>query len=307
MPSPSVPRTPHAQPTSTSVQSLDGVYLRHAIDEYRAFSLAGDPGSVDAFTADCLARWTARWGSNRLHSLGPDLFRRYFGDLCRRGYSPPQITREKSLIAAFCRWAEKRYSGGDVAASQSGAITAWNAAEQRRLLHACRGLDGGPHDPPPAYLYPLVLFALKTGLRFQDLLQLEWGHLEGALERIRLPAAKTWSGRTLEIPLQRDARSLLVTLERRAAPSSTRAEIVAAMGAPFHGGKPDTGRIHKDFEAARVRAGIRAGNIDSLRLTFIRNCASARIPMTEAARLSDCRNRQVLVRVYSMAERAREE
>src|SRR5688500_9930416 len=133
MPSPSVPRTPHVQPTSSVVQSLDGVYLRHAIDEYRAFSLAGDPGSVDAFTAGCLARWTARWGANRLHSLGPDRSRRYFGGLGRRGYPPPAITREKSLIAAFCRWAEKRYSGGDVAASQGGAITAWNAAEQRRL------------------------------------------------------------------------------------------------------------------------------------------------------------------------------
>ena len=195
--------------------------------------------------------------------------------------------------------------GGSIATAQGGSFIAWNASEQRRLLEACRGLAQGSHEPPPAYLYPLVLVALRTGLKVQDLLRLEWRHVEGAFERIHLPADVAWSGRALEIPLQRDARSLLAALQRRSMPPRATSGIVTAMGVPDADGKPDVRRIQKDFDAVRERAGIRAGNLDSLRLTFIRNCASAAIPIADAARFSDCRNRELLLRIYSSVERER--
>jgi len=287
------------------VHHLDSVSLRHAIDEYRTFSMAADPLGVDAFTSDCLNRWTTRWGSSRLHGLRADVLHQYFGELCRSGSSAPDISREKGLLASFCRWTERRYSGGDAATSHGCSLTIWNAVEQRRLLDSCRGLERGSQDPSSGYLYALVLLGLKTGLRFQDLLRLEWRHVKGAFDRIHLPADEAWTRRALEIPLQRDAGSLLAALQRRSTPASRASGILAAMGVPLLGSKPDLRRIREDFAEARARAGIRAGDLESLRLTFIRNCASAGIPMADAARLSDCRNRGLLARIYSPAEKAR--
>jgi len=181
----------------------------------------------------------------------------------------------------------------------------WTAIEQQRLLDACRGIFD-KQDPgrkflhsrpgqrrgvsavPPEYLYPLVFLGLRTGLRLGDLLHLEWRHIDFVRQRIIIPGVEVRTLTDIDIPLHPDVRALLEEIFSQALSlPQVPPRILEAVGLPMWKGLPDEREVLHVFRVVRRHADIQKGDFNSLRVSFLRNCALARVPMKDAARLCD--------------------
>jgi integrase len=299
----------------TFAGAAGGARFREAVVDYGTL-LGGAAGILDPFAGSCLRRWADRWSGRALGSLTGADVREYLADLAARGHPTPAILREKNLLGSFYRWARRCGWAKDDPTRDVGAIrpfpdhpsTAWSASEQRRLLDTCRGFPsrpgGGPPprevaEAPPPYLYPLVLLGLRTGLHMGGLLDLEWRHVDFARERIVVPARETRTGRPIDAPLHRDAAAALAALSRKARGSGTPARrVFAAAGIPLANGRPDEHGVMSAFRRALRLAGIPEGDFGSLRRSFVLNCASAGVPMEDAARMCGWDEPGLLLETY---------
>ncbi len=177
------------------------------------------------------------------------------------------------------------------ALSRRGA-TCWTSLEQRRLLDACR--------QPPAYLRPLVLMGLRTGLRLGHLLNLQWRHVDLTRGRIQIPAEEVAAGCVLDLSIDIDTRGVLEQLLQMACKSGTpQRRVFDAVGLPLWNGRPEHHAVLAAFRTARRRAGLPEGNFDSLRLSFARNCAKACVPISYPLRIGDWDEPALVQKVYA--------
>lgn len=219
---------------------------------------------------------------------------------------------------------------------------AWTPLEQHLLLEGAQGhfLRGEtasatarksripvrrrPLSVPP-YLYPAVLVALRTGLRMADVLALRWRHVDLAASRIVLPAAersgsretcgaietgydqRTTPPREIDVPLAEDACLALDAIRRGlSSEPDSEVRVFAGLGLPLWRGRPDARPVGLAFRAVVKRAGIRDGDFETLRTTFLRNCAFAGVPSADAARLADFDGtEEALERIYALKDRFR--
>lgn len=101
--------------------------------------------------------------------------------------------------------------------------------EERRLLDACRleylapakrrkrrpGTEWTQTFRPPEYLYPLVLAALRSGLRRRTLLSLEWEHVDVAAAMWRIPAEIMKTREAYQQPIPRSVLDAIESLPRK--------------------------------------------------------------------------------------------
>jgi integrase len=129
---------------------------------------------------------------------------------------------------------------------------------------------------------------LRTGLRLEDLLSLQWRHVHLQSQRIHIPAAESSGSREIEVTFDREVLRLLVKALRLAwdLPSMPR-RVLDSVGLPLWKGRPAEREIRRLFQVVQRKAGIRRGDFDSLRLTFLRNCAKAGVPPADAERMCD--------------------
>jgi integrase len=78
--------------------------------------------------------------------------------------------------------------------------------EEKALLDALTG--------PREYLRPIIELAINTGMRKGELLKMEWGWVDFSRNCIYIPKHVAKSGKARQIPLNSNARDLLLTLER---------------------------------------------------------------------------------------------
>lgn len=188
-------------------------------------------------------------------------------------------------------------------------IRALDEKEQRKLLEACRqeykvqakgrrnasGRFGGKRTAkdyewkqakkPPAWLYPLVFAALRTGLRLGSLLALDWSEVDFRRREIRLPPRKMKSRRAFFLPLDEETLRLLSSLKKK-----TKGLLVFDA--------PDSRGVGRAFKAAVKRAGIRPCRFHSLRSTFISSLCRAGIGIEVVARLADHADVSTTARFY---------
>lgn len=256
------------------------------------------------FEAACLERWKARWAVRVVASLGAQEIQGYLRELSVRGASEHQLRAERALLGNFYRWVTGcGFSGNDPTRQldrtrarlrPQGGVH-WNATEQRRLLEAARS--------GPAYLHPLILLAIRTGLRLGHLLNLEWRHIDLVVGRILIPAEEVASGRPIVISLDLDGRGALAQILDRALAGGTRSSrIFDPVGLPLWNGKPDLHSVRSAFRQARRRSGIPEGEIDSLRLTFARNCAKACVPVTYPVMVGDWEDDAEVKKIYEAVQ-----
>jgi integrase len=290
------------------------IRFREAIVDYRMlFEHAG--GSRQSSTAAFFHRWADNWSDRTLRSVTPDDLAEYFADLMARGHARSEVRRERRLFRCFYRWG-KRCGWVEVdptdpcdavglPRSRAPAATL-TASEQRRLLDACRSprfLDGGagalaPAAAPP-FLHPLVLLVLRTGLPVEAILGLEWHHVDLERERIVIPAHQAPGGRPIDAAIGHDVRRLLTALGRRAMRSRPPPRrVLQAVGLHTVDGRPDSERALAALRRAGRLAGVPARDFHWLRMTFLRNCASAGVPAEHAALLSSWDDRRALLEIY---------
>ena len=68
---------------------------------------------------------------------------------------------------------------------------------------------------PPEYLYPILLVALRTGLRYGNIMGLRWDHVDWDSRILRLPASETKSKRDWSLPISADVLKVLRELFKK--------------------------------------------------------------------------------------------
>jgi integrase len=305
--------------STPAAQTQRELRFREALADFR--TLCGRPGGAPPvpFHLACLDRWRERWSDRTLRGLNATEVLAYFRELAWKGHTNLELERERSLFRALYRWAQRTgrvrndptASLGSFVALPRAPAPAWSPTEQRRLLDAARGLapvaDGTsaaptPVDPAsarvPLYLYPLILLGLRTGLRLDEVLRLEWRHVNLWRARIRTAPGEL-RGAAIDLPLPTDAAAVLGALRRFAGRFDRLPTLVfAAAGLPLVDGEPDEECVLAAFRKARELAGLAAGNFAALRLAFARNCATAGVPMKHVVAVYDWGDRETLEAIY---------
>lgn len=281
---------------------LEGPQFREALPEYRSLLLTQSGRILERATSTAFARWGDRWPHRSVGDMRTEELQGYFAELAQKGFSSREIEAEKSLLRSFYRWALR---SGSIATDPTASFhrtrvplspptITWTSGEQRRLLEAAR-------RSPAAYLHPLILIALRTGLRFGHVLYLEWRHVDFRTRRITIPASEVKHGQELAVPLDSDVFCELeaLAIKARGASPVIAPRVLAAAGLPLWQGRPDVQAVLCAFRAVRKLSGIPEGDFNSLRLTFARNCASAGVPKEYPALVSDWDDKSLLEKVYA--------
>ena len=120
--------------------------------------------------------------------------------------------------------------------------------EIESLLVAC--------DECPAYLKPIVICVLNTGMRRQEVLGLRWENVRGDFISLK----KTKTNEPRQIPINNDLKAVFKGLRRRN-------QLKSAYVFCDQGGKPFR-EVKKSFSSAVKRAGIENFRFHDLRHTF---------------------------------------
>ncbi len=128
-----------------------------------------------------------------------------------------KLTREDHSVIRFLSAAEEQRlrqaldARDTQAQARRGTANAWRAQRGYPLLPAI----GAYAD----YLTPLALLALNTGLRRGELLSLTWGAVDLVRGRVTVRAAHAKSGKARHVPLNTEARQVLVAWRPAEAPA----------------------------------------------------------------------------------------
>ncbi len=204
-------------------------------------------------------------------------------------------TRNKYIttLRTFFKWCVKR---GCAAGNPALAIDkvrenkykhrVLTEAEEERLLGACRTpfkvkckgfRQGSPNKceweqeyTPPKYLYEIVLVALRTGLRFTNIVNLRWDQVDWENRILRMKASEMKSKRDWSLPIEDKLYAVLLSLfeENREKPRPS-FQVFDHMDC-----------VRKGFNAALVRAKLPKIRFHDLRGTFLTRIAPHTDPKT---------------------------
>lgn len=155
-------------------------------------------------------------GPLSLAAVTPDVLRAWKGRLSLR-HKPATVYRYMMFLGAAlrygveCGWLlEDPMRRIRKPSPGRGHVRFLTTVERQRLLVACR-------LSRQALLYPLVVLALATGGRKEELRQLQWGEVDFTQGVVRFLKTKTHEPRS--VPLMGEARTILEQLAQRRRPS----------------------------------------------------------------------------------------
>ena len=151
--------------------------------------------------------------------------------------------------------------------------------EEKRLLDVCVIYATGKENVqvPHYWLQEVVFFDLNTGMRMDEVLSLEWPHVDLFRKTVMVMRSKNGDKRT--IPLNQRAFELL---KAKAKVRDIRSKYVFASEA---GTKIDSGNLRRGFYNALERAEITDFRFHDLRHTFATRLAQAGIDLYKIAKL----------------------
>lgn len=151
--------------------------------------------------------------------------------------------------------------------------------EEKRLLDECVIYATGERNVqvPHYWLQEIVFFDLNTGMRMDEVLSLEWPHVDLFRKTVTVMRSKNGEKRT--IPLNRNAFELL---KAKGKVRDIRSKYVFASET---GTKIDDRNLRRGFYDALDRAGIEDFRFHDLRHTFATRLAQAGIDLYKIAKL----------------------
>jgi integrase len=173
----------------------------------------------------------------------------------KRTLKPASVNRELAVVRAVLRLAASEDCGYLEKAPRvrlekepQGRLRFLSGDEATRLLDECRKAAEHPVLPRrSAYLYPVVVIALNTGMRRGEILGLEWDCID--FSRGVLQLEQTKNGTRREIPMNQAVYDVLSAL-------------------PRSGSRLFRGTVRGAFESALERASIKNFHFHDLRHTF---------------------------------------
>ena len=140
-----------------------------------------------------------------LCDIGGEDIARYQAERLDRGASPKTVNLEVGTLRAILRknrmWANLQPDVRLLRVSE-GVGRAISGQEESRLLEACRATRSRS-------LYPVVVLALNTCMRYSELRLLQWGQADFTARTVTVGKAKTESGTGRLIPLNNRALAVL--------------------------------------------------------------------------------------------------
>lgn len=166
-----------------------------------------------------------------------------------------------------------------------GRVRFLDQDERDRLLRACK-------ESSNVYLYPVVLIALSTGMRYGEIMNLTWGDVDFGRRRIVLQQTKNGDRRS--VPIAGQALAALVELEKRRRIDSI---LIFPKLRGGNGSKGSKGGSElRDREVLRVQkiqkhaplrsawvSALEKAAIDSFRFHDLRHCAASYLAMSGAS------------------------
>jgi integrase len=135
----------------------------------------------------------------------------------QEGTAPAGINKERvrlhHLFAKCIAWEEvtrNPCSGMKKLKEPPERVAYLEAEERQRLLDACMAQSATLHD--------IVAFAMLTGARLSEILNLRWGNVD--LRRRIISFRKTKSGKVRHVPISQDLYALLMRMEPAADPDA---------------------------------------------------------------------------------------
>ena len=212
------------------------------------------------------------FGPLPLEDVTPDLLRAWKAQLTTR-YARSTVYRYMSFLscalryAVDCEWlAANPMAKIRKPSPGRGRVRFLTTAERDRLLGACRASTN------PA-LYPLVVLALATGARKNELRRLRWSEVDFTHGMLRLLKTKGQTARS--VPLLGEARQLLEALAQQRRP-----EVAWVFPGP-HGRTPRD--IEYAWTLARQQAQLTNFRFHDLRHTFASYMAMAGASLRDIA------------------------
>ena len=224
-----------------------------------------------------------------LCDIGAEDIARYQAERLEQGASPKTVNLEVGTLRAILRknrlWATIQPDVRMLRA-RDDVGRAISREEEARLLEACRASRSRS-------LYPAVVLALNTCLRYSELRLLQWGQVDFAARTLTVGQSKTESGTGRVIPLNDRAYATLsfwasLFPERQPDHYVFPSERYGAAGNGFSPCSYATdptkpiGRWKEAWEAAKARAGVRC-RFHDLRHTGCTRMLEAGVPFSVVA------------------------
>ena len=211
-----------------------------------------------------------------LNNLSKSHVSEYINSRRDDGVSDKTINKELSLLSTAIKHAQENWEwnlsnpiSGKRLEELEGPYRFLSREEAKALIvEAGEGLPVG-NGHLPKYLKDFIILGLHTGCRSGELLGLEWNRVDLQNNRIRLEAKHTKSKKARTVPLNRNAREVLLNRQREQARQSMDTPYVFAHTNPRWFGQR-IGEIKNAFASACTRAGIEGCTPHTLRHT----CAS---------------------------------
>ena len=160
-----------------------------------------------------------------------------------------------------------------------GRVRFLDEIEKERLLHVCK-------ESRNTYLYPVVLIAISTGMRYGEIINLTWTDVD--LQRKRIILQETKNGERRAVPIAGQALELLIQLEKmrridtnllfpKAKSKTTSATLQ----------KEELEKVQKVQKPIQLRSAwetaLKKAQIEDFRFHDLRHCAASYLAMSGAS------------------------
>jgi len=229
------------------------------IETYKEYSKANKARNSYERDLTSLNSLKPVFGSLFLFEITPQAVEEYKAKRLQEGVTPATINREvsclKHIFNKAIEWgvvSKNPVKGVRLLKEPPGRIRYLEVDEVERLLTAIDSIPKGAGR----YLKPIVIIALNTGLRKQEILKLKWKNINFNERKITVERTKTNDIRT--IPMNET-----IYQELRKMPRHIESEYVFCnkQGVPY-------GNVRKSFESALEAAKIKDFRFHDLRHTF---------------------------------------
>jgi len=264
-------------------KTLEELFTKY-ISEYSVSNKADRTIRQDrGFARDMLAFF----GNVPLTEITPGRISAYKAYLREKGRSASTINHQRGVLShAFKKavreweWVKENPVEKISREKVSNARDRWlTLEEEQKLIDVCviYATGSGNVQVPHYWLQEIVIFDLNTGMRMDEVLSLEWPHID--LFRKTATVMRSKNGEKRTIPLNRRAFELL---KGKTKVRNIKGDYVFASET---GTKVDACNLRRGFYGALKRAGIIDFRFHDLRHTFATRLAQAGIDLYKIAKL----------------------